>query len=214
MSKFATIKFNGRFLCKFPIEKLGLIDGDKIKHYFTQTLTNMIQDSVVTCFNELLTRASRGTKPGGKEIQLIEAIKKAIDIGEQVYIGDRIGIFNFDVMDRLLMIKEGKRKGFGWWRVLESKQDTIVNNDYMFIPKRDTGKFGEGFLLNRRDIRSVSKFKPHTYSIKNKRYITKFLKDITSETLDNNLFMDTVMFVAVSKMLYDINLYSGVPSNE
>lgn len=213
MSKFASIRFNGRFLCKFPVEKLGMIDENKIKYYFTKTLTSMIQDSVVTCFNELLVRASRGTRPGGTEVQLVDAIKRAINSKEQIYIGDKIGIFNLDIMDRLLMVKNGKMKGLGWWRVLESKRDIIINNDYMFIPKKNKGKFGEGFLLKRGNITS-DKFKPHTYSVRDKRYITRFLKDITNETLDNKSFMDTVMFVAVSKMLYDINLYSGVPSNE
>lgn len=212
MSKFATIKFNGTFLCKFPIEKLGLIDKEKIKYYFTDTLIEMIQSSVSTCFNELLTKASRGTKPGGREIQLIEAFKMAINSNEQMYIGDKIGILNFDVMDKLLTIKYGKRKGTGWWRVLESRQDTIINNNYMFIPKKNRGKFNEGLLIPR--IPGIRKFKPHTYSIKDKRYITNFLKNLTKETIDNKLFMDNVMFVAVSKMLYDINLYSGVPSNE
>ena len=33
-------------------------------------------------------------------------------------------------------------------KVLESKKDEIVNNEYMFIPKRQKGKFKEGFFAN------------------------------------------------------------------
>lgn len=208
MSKFAKIKFNGRFVCNFPIEKLGLITKDMIKRYYYETLSEMIQDVVASCFNEMLIRASRATKPGGEETQLIEALKSAISFGEQLYIGDKIGVLNLGVMDRLLKIKNGKRAGVGWWRVLESKDDIITNEDYMFIPKKGRGKFKEGFLLHRDRI-SPSRFKPHSYSIKDKRYITKFLKDVTEQTLDNDIFMDNVMTVAVTKMLYDINLHSG-----
>lgn len=209
MSMFAKISFNGRFLCNFPVEKLGLINEQRIKKYYVDTLTEMLQDAVASCFSELLVKASRGTKPGGEEIQLIEALKKSISIGEQMYIGNAIGILNLEVLDKLLMIRSGRRKGVGWWRVLESKQDIIRNNDYMFIPKRGAGKFKEGFLLSREHFVNSDKFRPHTYSVKDKRYITKFLKDITEQTLDNEIFMDNVMTVAVSKMLYNLNLHSG-----
>jgi hypothetical protein len=210
MSKFAKISFNGRFLCNFPIEKLGMINESIIKHYYTDALTNMIQDAVVTCFNELLTKASRSTKPGGEEIQLIEALKEAIQFKNQLYIEDNIGILSLDVLDSLLKIKSGKRAGHGWWRVLESKKDEIVNNEYMFIPKRQKGKFKEGFLLNKDKI-SPDSFKPHKYSVRDKRYVTRFIENLSKETIDNEIFMDNVMMAAVAKMFYDLNLYSGVP---
>ena len=211
MSKFAKIKFNGRFLCSFPIEKLGLINKSIIKHYYSEALTNMIQDAVITCFNELLVKASRGTKPGGEETQLIEALKDAIQFKNQLYVDGNIGILSLGRLDTLLAIKNGKRKGVGWWRVLESKEDYITNNGYMFIPKRGYGKFKEGFLLQREKFKHIEGFKPHRYSIKDKRYVTKFVNNLLRETLDNEIFMDNVMLSAVTKMLYDLNLYSGVP---
>lgn len=212
MSKFAKIKFNGRFICRFPIEKLGLINEHIIKHYYVTALTEMIQGAVITCFNELLTRASRGTRPGGSEIQLIEALKESIQFRNQLYVDGNIGILSFDVLDKLLMIKNGKRKGIGWWRVLESKDDYITNNKYTFIPKRGIGKFREGILVKMENKYSTRK--PHTYSIKDKRYVTRFLRSISKETLNNELFMDNVMLKAVTKMMYDLNLYSGVQPNE
>lgn len=214
MSKFAKIKFNGRFLCSFPVEKLGLINDKIIKHYYSMALTEMIQDSVVTCFNELLNMASRRTKPGGEEKQLIEALKDAIQFKNQLYIDGNIGILSIEKLDTLLRIKNGKRAGTGWWRVLESKDDYITNNQYMFIPKRGAGKFKEGVLVNRSKFSSLDSFKPHRYSIRDKRYVTRFVRNLTKETLDNEVFMDNVMLTAVTKMLYDMNLYSGVPNNE
>lgn len=211
MSKFAKIKFNGRFLCSFPIEKLGLINENMIKHYYSNALSEMIQDVVVTCFNELLTKASRNTKPGGEEVQLIEALKDAIQFKNQLYIDGNIGILSLERLDTLLRIERGKRAGTGWWRVLESKEDYITNNQYMFIPKRGVGKFKEGFLINRNKLSSIDSFKPHRYSIRDKRYVTRFINNLAKETIDNEIFMDNVMLTAVTKMLYDINLYSGVP---
>jgi hypothetical protein len=213
MSKFAKISFNGRFLCSFPIEKLSLINESIIKHYYTEALTEMIQDAVVTCFNELLAKASRSTKPGGEEVQLIEALKESIQFKNQLYINGEIGILSLETLDRLLRIKSGKRSGVGWWRVLESKKDEIVNNEYMFIPRRGIGKFKEGVLVSRDKI-SSSVFKPHKYSIKDKRYVTRFVNNLAKETIDNDIFMDNVMLATVSRMLYDLNLYSGVPKDE
>jgi hypothetical protein len=112
-----------------------------------------------------------------------------------------------------LRIKSGKRSGVGWWRVLESKKDEIVNNEYMFIPRRGIGKFKEGVLVSRDKI-SSSVFKPHKYSIKDKRYVTRFVNNLAKETIDNDIFMDNVMLATVSRMLYDLNLYSGVPKDE
>lgn len=214
MSKFAKIKFNSRYLCSFPIEKLGLINEQMIKHYYSNALTEMIQDTVVTCFNELLVKASRGNKPGGEEIQLIEALKEAIQFKNQLYIDGNIGILSTDVLDKLLRIKNGKRAGVGWWRVLESKQDYIVNNNYMFISKKGFGKFREGFLVPKNKFQTIDNFVPHRYSISDKRYVTRFIKNLAKETIDNDIFMDNVMLAAVTKMLYDLNLYSGVPKNE
>ena len=214
MSKFAKIKFNGRYLCSFPIEKLGLINEQMIKHYYSKALTEMIQDAVVTCFNELLVKASRGNKPGGEEVQLIEALKEAIQFKNQLYIDGNIGILSTDVLDKLLRIKNGKRAGVGWWRVLESKHDYIVNNNYMFIPKKGFGKFREGFLVPKNKFQTIGDFVPHRYSISDKRYVTRFIKNLAKETIDNDIFMDNVMLTAVTKMLYDLNLYSGVPENE
>lgn len=214
MSKFAKIKFNGRYLCSFPIEKLGLINEQMIKHYYSNALTEMIQDAVVTCFNELLVKASRGNKPGGEEVQLIEALKEAIQFKNQLYIDGNIGILSTDVLDKLLRIKNGRRAGTGWWRVLESKQDYIVNNNYMFVPKKGFGKFREGFLVPKNKFQTIGDFVPHRYSISDKRYVTRFIKNLAKETIDNDIFMDNVMLAAVTKMLYDLNLYSGVPENE
>lgn len=215
MSKFAKISFNGRFICNFPEEKLRLINKDLIKKYYTDTLTNMIQEKVVVCFNEILSRASNSVKPGGQETRLIDALKESIEYRNQIYANDRIGILSFDVLDRLLEIKTGKlaNRRIGWWRVFESKQDTIVNNDYMFIGKSGYGKFREGFLIHREDLNNKNNFKPFKYSIRDKRYVTKFILDITKETVDNEVFMDNVMFIAISKMFYDLNLYSGQNPN-
>ena len=81
----------------------------------------------------------------------------------------------------------------------------------MFIPKRGAGKFKEGFLINKNKLSSINSFKPHRYSIRDKRYVTRFINNLAKETVDNEIFMDNVMLTAVTKMLYDINLYSGVP---
>lgn len=214
MSKFAKISFNGKFLINFPVEKLHLINSNIFKHYYNNVLSSAIQDKVAVCFSEMLRVASRKTKPNGEDKQLIEALKDAIQFKEQLYIDGKIGILSIDVLDKLLMIKEGRRAGVGWWRVLESKQDNIVNNNYMFIPKRGRGKFKEGFLVEREKISTIGAFKPHSYSVKDKRYVTKFINNLTKETIDNENFMDRIMLLAVSKMLYDLNLYSGVPSDE
>ena len=214
MSKTADISINGIKIGRFPVSSIKKINECNFKKTFMEVLQKKLMDIVAISFSDML-RGVR-VKTGGVESMLIDALKEAISIREQIYTQDKIGILSFDVLDRILKINN---RNVGWWRVLESKDDFIVNHNYMFISTRKNreapskrNKFGEGFLISR-DKYIGNNFKPHRYSVKDKRYITKFVRELTRNTIDNEAFMDSVMRATIITILYSIDK-SGENSDE
>lgn len=206
MSDIATVRINGINIGRFPLHCVKRITEANFKLVYMNVLSSKIQDIVSVVFSDMIKRVS--VKTGGIETMLIDALKESISIGRQLYTPNGIGILSFDVLDSMLKI-DGRN--VGWWRVLESREDIIRNNNYMFIstknkkPDKRTSpskknKFGEGFLISRSRFRGIN-FKPHTYSIKDKRYVTGFIRDLTKNTIDNEAFMDSVMRTTIITIL-------------
>lgn len=130
---------------------------------------------------------------------LLEAYLAAAE--ESVFGRNVIKLISLDMLDMLLPTKKtGKR---GWWRVLESEQETITVKGYRFVPKKPTGKHGEGFL-KKIDRRKDKNAKEHTYSIRDKRYLTKFQMGMIEDTIANKMFLDSVMMDACKIMCYKL----------
>jgi hypothetical protein len=206
MSNTVDISINGIKIGRFPISVIKKINEENFKKTFMNVLQKKIMDIVAVSFSNMIRDVK--VKTGGIETQLIEALKEAISIKEQIYAQDGIGILSFDILDRMLKINN---KNIGWWRVLESKEDFIVNQNYMFIStSKNKGtpslhnKFGEGYLISRSKYIG-NNFRPHKYSIKDKRYVTKFVRELTKNTIDNEAFMDSVIRVTVITILYGID---------
>ena len=202
MSNIATVKINGVNIGKYPYHCIKRITKENFKQVYMNVLSTKIRDFVSVVFSDMIKRVA--VKTGGIETMLIDALKESISIGEQLYTPNGIGILSFDVLDSMLKM-EGRN--VGWWRVLESRSDIIRNDNYMFISTRNKqispnkkNKFGEGFLISRNKFKG-NNFKPHTYSIRDKRYITGFVRDLTKNTIDNEAFMDSVMRTTIITIL-------------
>lgn len=208
MSNTVDISINGIKIGRFPVSVIKKINEENFKKTFMNVLQKKIMDIVAVSFSNMIRDVR--VKTGGIETQLIEALKEAISIKEQIYTQDGIGILSFDILDRMLKMNN---RNVGWWRVLESKEDFIVNQNYMFISTSKNkkksapslhNKFGEGYLISRSQYIG-NNFRPHKYSIKDKRYVTKFVRELTKNTIDNEAFMDSVIRVTVITILYGID---------
>ena len=202
MSNTVDIKFNNVKIGRYPVSCLKKINEINFKKTYMKVLSSKVMDMVSITFSNMLRNVS--VKSGGIENTLIDSLKKAISIEEQIYTDGGIAVLSFDVLDAMLKIRG---RNVGWWRVLESKNDTIINQRHMFISTRKnrqtpsvSNKFGEGFLVSRERYRG-NNFKPHSYSIKDKRYVTKFIKELTKNTIDNEQFMDAVMRMTVISVI-------------
>ena len=202
MSNTATVKINGVNIGKYPYHCIKRITEDNFRRVYMDVLSAKVRDFVSVIFSDMIKRVA--VKTGGIENMLVDALKESISLGEQIYTPNGIGILSFDILDSMLKM-EGKN--VGWWRVLESKNDIIRNNNYMFISTRNksispnkNNKFGEGFLISRSKFKG-NDFKPHTYSIRDKRYVTGFVRDLTKNTIENDAFMDSVMRTTIITIL-------------
>lgn len=200
MSKMAKVSFCGQYIGTYSIDKLKKINSNLFKDCYWFVFKIMFREAVKNEFDNMMGFVARVGKTGGKYPRLYKAYNEAIEFSKQIDDDNTLRMFSFSVLDNLLEAigSKGKKKGYGWWRILEDKRDEIVNNKYSFVPG-EKGKFGEGFMIERSG--ENSKREPHRYSIRDKRFITRFVKNVFVNTLDNEEFMDSVMKSAVIMMI-------------
>jgi hypothetical protein len=203
MSRLARVSFCGEYIGTYSIDKLKRINSNLFKECYWFVFKIMFREVVKDEFDRMMGFVSRVGRAGGKYPRLYKGYSEAMEISNQIDDNDTLRMLSFSVLDRLLEAigKNGERKGYGWWRILEDKRDEIVNNRYSFVPS-NVGKLEEGFLVERTG-ENVN-MKPHKYSIKDKRFITRFVKNVSTNTLDNEDFMDSVMRSAVLLMIKKI----------
>lgn len=189
----ATIKLDGIVIGNIPLEKVSKITAQLYKECFMESLSINLKDILSSIYEDMLKRVRvHGQRKEG--IHLIDAYKKAMD--SSFFGGNIISIMSTEIMDSLLKMKDTND---GWWRVLEKENDIQVVKNKRFVPNK-RGIYGEGFLISTDDS---SKF--HRYSIADKRYITKFKDELEYNSLLNRQFMNNVVKMACSIMIFRLN---------
>lgn len=150
---------------------------------------------------------------------LVQAFKEASK--KSVFGRNEMRFIDLAILDS--MLPRRKRgdivPGRGWWAVLEGKKDIVETTGYTFIPfseeKKKTlssrGKHGEGILLEIARNPSLAEMPVHSYSIKDKRYLTKFKTRLVDDMVKNKAFMDKVIrqmcdiiFIKLSSMKFNV----------
>lgn len=192
---YIVVDYNGHSLGTFPVGALSVINEEMLKDLYIESMKNRTMDVLEYLVNDMISSVAhrRNFKYSGYDaMSLRDAYLEAFDDRNCIFTSDYIGLIPMTVLDKLLEMKNGSGKG--WWRIIESDENTITNNNYMFIPVNKTGHHGEGFLISREDAirRGIKNFVPHSYSISDKRYITKFIDRFEDEFFSEG-FLSYVM---------------------
>lgn len=198
MSKvMAKIYFNGRFIAEMEAFRISAMTKELMEECYRISLITNMQKAIQTRIEELKRSIKTKSRYDG-EATLIQAFNQALE--KNKFDRNMISLISLDVLDAMLPNRKNPG-GPGWWRVLERKTDMITNKGWVFVPAKKSagtprgvsGKHGEGFMLDASRFTNLSNRPHHRYSIKDKRYVTRFKSRLVDDTIMNKVFGDRVM---------------------
>ena len=194
----AKIYLNDIYIGQVTAFQLEKMNKEMVDRCFYSAIQGRMYDSVKRRLDEMKASMTTRARTDG-ESTLSAAYLAAI---EQSDLSDIrvMRLISLDVLDgRLPRTKKGKKiSGRGWWTTLEGDEDTVEVKGYVFVPMRkkegrSVGKHNEGVLLDVSKNKGLSSLPFHSYSIKDKRYLSKFKTRVVDDTVRNKFFMDAVM---------------------
>lgn len=214
----AKIYFNGRQIAEMEAFRISAMTKELMDFCYRTSLIENMKKAIQTRIEELKRSIKTKARYDG-ETSLIQAFEKALD--ENKFEPNMISLISLDVLDAMLPNRKNPG-GPGWWRVLERKTDMITNKGWVFVPAKKSastprgisGKHGEGFMLDASKYPGLSNRPHHRYSIKDKRYVTRFKSRLVDETIMNKAFGDRVMNDMVKMMCFRLKGAPGEAQEE